>query len=275
MFKTTTPHQLFDDALRVEIDDNGSSVDDTPEANGDTIIPAPLSPTSAEKRHADARTNFNDRRRVFKQIIVKCVLQLLLIETLSDLLRNDEIYDTMPPDQMLRLMGVLDHSYQFARLFNEDKELRTGLWKVGFMKHLPNLLKQESSSASTLVTVLLRLYFDPRPAHQAIRPQITERLLPLGMSVLQDFNKLRSDTQMRNIMAWTPVVAEIMHGFTRLDNKAFDRYMPAIYPHATDLLSKEMAPEIRHGVRGFFTRVGVVNHILDPSAMHVLAQQQP
>ena len=101
------------------------------EANGDTIIPAPLSPSSAEKRNADARTNFNDRRRVFKQIIVKCVLQLLLIETLSDLLRNDEIYNTMPPDQMLRLMGVLDHSYQFARLFNEDKELRTGLWKVG------------------------------------------------------------------------------------------------------------------------------------------------
>jgi len=90
----------------------------------------------------------------------------------------------------------------------------------GFMKHLPNLLKQESSSASTLVTVLLRLYFDPRPAHQAIKFQVTDRLLPLGMSVLQDFNKLRSDTQMKNILAWTPVVAEIMHGFTRLDNKA-------------------------------------------------------
>jgi brefeldin A-inhibited guanine nucleotide-exchange protein len=93
------------------------------------------------------------------------------------------------------------------------------------MKHLPNLLKQESSSASTLVTVLLRLYFDPRSAHQAIRPQVTERLLPLGLSVLQDFNKLRSDTQMKNIVAWTPVVAEIMHGFTRLDNKAVSSYI--------------------------------------------------
>ena len=59
------------------------------------------------------------------------MLQLLLIETTNDLLRNDEVYNTIPPEHLLRLMGVLDHSYQFARLFNEDKELRTGLWKVG------------------------------------------------------------------------------------------------------------------------------------------------
>jgi len=39
----------------------------------------------------------------------------------------------MPPEQLLRLMGVLDHSYQFARMFNDDKELRTGLWKVGML----------------------------------------------------------------------------------------------------------------------------------------------
>ena len=47
------------------------------------------------------------------------------------------------------------------------------------MKHLPNLLKQESSSAATLVHVLLRMYYDPRQEHQIARPQIAERLLPL------------------------------------------------------------------------------------------------
>src|SRR5271170_4383248 len=50
---------------------------------------------------------------------------------------------------------------------------------TGFMKHLPNLLKQESSSAATLVHVLLRMYYDPRQEHQIARPQIAERLLPL------------------------------------------------------------------------------------------------
>lgn len=46
------------------------------------------------------------------------------------------------------------------------------------MKHLPNLLKQESSSAATLVHVLLRMYHDSRPEHQAARLQIAERLVP-------------------------------------------------------------------------------------------------
>lgn len=144
LFRTTTPHQLFDESLRVEIDGNSPEPQDTPgefvliantrllirhpEPNGQTILPAPL---SAAEQKPGRQVSLSERRRIFKQIIVKCVLQLLLIETTNDLLRNDEVYNTIPPDQLLRLMVVLDHSYQFAREFNEDKELRTGLWKVG------------------------------------------------------------------------------------------------------------------------------------------------
>lgn len=42
----------------------------------------------------------------------------------------------------------------------------------------------------------------------------------LGLGVLQDFNQLRLDTQAKNIAAWTPVVAEILQGFVRFDDKA-------------------------------------------------------
>jgi len=42
----------------------------------------------------------------------------------------------------------------------------------------------------------------------------------LGSSVLQDYIKLRADTQAKNIAAWTPVVAELLDGFCRFDNKA-------------------------------------------------------
>jgi len=262
LFRTTTPHQLFDETLRVEID--GGTPDLPEESNGEAILPAPLSPAS-ERPLPDAKTSLGDRRRIFKQIIVKCVLQLLLIETTNDLLRNDEVYKTIPPEHLLRLMSVLDHSYQFAREFNEDKDLRTGLWKVGFMKHLPNLLKQESSSAATLVHVLLRMYYDNRPEHEAARPQIAKQLMPLGLGVLRDYSKLRADTQVKNIAAWTPVVAEILEGFCRFDDKAFARYLPAIYPLATDLLSRDMAPEIRQGLKMYFVRVGYVHSIIETS----------
>ncbi|KZT13092.1 Sec7-domain-containing protein [Laetiporus sulphureus 93-53] len=261
LFRTTTPHQLFDESLRVEIDGN-SDMPDSAEPNGQAIVPAPLSP-NGDQPQGENKVTLNDRRRIFRQIIVKCVLQLLLIETTSDLLRNDDIYNTIPPDQLLRLMGVLDQSYQFARSFNEDKELRTGLWKVGFMKHLPNLLKQESSSAATLVHVLLRMYYDTRPEHQAARPQVAGRLMPLGLGVLGDFNKLRVDSQLKNIAAWTPVVAEILQGFVQFDDNAFATYLPAIYPLATGLLARDVSPEVRDGLREYFIRVGYIQGIME------------
>lgn len=153
LFRTTTPHQLFDENLRIELDGSTPDLADSTgeglmslpldvqlvdmrqESNGQTILPAPLSPNNSGQLKSDVKITLNDRRRIFRQIIVKCVLQLLLIEMTNDLLRNDEVYNTMPPEHLLRLMGVLDHSYQFARMFNEDKDLRTGLWKVGECAH--------------------------------------------------------------------------------------------------------------------------------------------
>ncbi|KAG8996852.1 guanine nucleotide exchange protein for ADP-robosylation factor [Tulasnella sp. JGI-2019a] len=216
LFKTTTPHQLFDDTLRTEIPE--AAPQDQEETPNGRMVPAPLSPSHGIK--PTPGDMINDRRRTFKQIIVKCVLQLLLIETTNELLQNQDVYATIPPECLLQLMKVLDHSYQFARSFNADKELRTGLWKVGFMKHLPNLLKQESSSAATLVNVLSRMYYDKRPSYATLRVQVGERLIPLGLGVIQDFNALKIDTQTKNIAAWTPVVAEVLNGFARFDDQS-------------------------------------------------------
>ena len=156
LFRTTTPYQLFDENLRVEIEPSSDALESNSgmqptsysqivvlrhrlEPNA-TILPAPLSPTKEQAPKPDGHASLTERRKIFKQIIVKCVLQLLLIETTNDLLRNDEIYNTIPPAQLLRMMSVLDQSYQFARSFNEDKELRTGLWKVGMYSTFSRLV---------------------------------------------------------------------------------------------------------------------------------------
>ncbi|VDB92083.1 unnamed protein product, partial [Peniophora sp. CBMAI 1063] len=236
LFETTTPHQLFDDSLRVDINSTSPEPQDSSQGNDSTILPAPLSP-SQEGAPATGKPSLHERRRIFKHLIVKCALQLLLIERTNELLWNEGVYSTIPLQNLLQFMQVLDHSYQFARMFNGDKDLRTKLWRVGFMKHLPNLLKQESSSAATLVHVLSRMYFDPRAEDQAARPQVAERSLPLGL-----------------------------RGFVRFDDRAYNRYLPAIYPVAADLLARDTSLEAKESLRDYFMRVGYAQWIVERPA---------
>lgn len=118
------------------------------------------------------------RRRFFNRIITNCVLQLLMIETVHELFSNDNVYAQIPSPELLRLMGLLKKSYQFAKKFNEDKELRMQLWRQGFMKQPPNLLKQESGSAATYVHILFRMYHDEREERQSSRTETEAALIP-------------------------------------------------------------------------------------------------
>lgn len=181
LFNTTTAHQLFDPALLTLPSDD--QVEITPPPTSAFIAPTPLDPASDQlippsvegRRPSIAHA---DRKRIFRQIIVKCVLQLLLIETTHELLQNQGVYTTIPPAELLKLMASLDESYRFARKFNADKDLRMALWMVGFMRDLPNLLRQESMSAATLVNVLLRMYGDVGPDHVKKRAEVVDVFAP-------------------------------------------------------------------------------------------------
>lgn len=118
------------------------------------------------------------RRRFFNRIITNCVLQLLMIETVHELFSNDNVYAEIPSHELLRLMGLLKKSYQFAKKFNEDKNLRMRLWRQGFMKQPPNLLKQESGSAATYVNILFRMYHDDREERRNSRAETEAALIP-------------------------------------------------------------------------------------------------
>lgn len=262
LFRTTTAYQLFDINLRMPGAESTDGAEASPSPMHDQsrfIAPTPLSPAPTDELERSSNSSVpmtaGERKRVFRQIIVKCVLQLLLIETTNELLNNVEVYDLIPPAQLLRLLSEVDSSYRFAKRFNADKELRLGLWKVGFMKQLPNLLKQESSSAVTLVQVLLRLYADARPDHLAKRTETLEAFVPLGLDVIAGYVMLDPETQGRNVAAWTPVVAEVLHGFCIFEKDTFLSHLPSLYPLLLDLLSREVPPEIRANLHKCFCRV--------------------
>ena len=118
------------------------------------------------------------RRRFFNKIITRCVLQLLMIETVNELFSNDAVYAQIPSSELLRLMGLLKSSYSFAKKFNNNKDLRMSLWREGFMKSPPNLLKQESGSAATYVNILVRMYHDEGDERKKSRSETEAALIP-------------------------------------------------------------------------------------------------
>ncbi len=127
------------------------------------------------------------RRRFFNRIISRCVLQLLMIETVNELFSNDAVYAQIPSSELLRLMALLKKSFLFARRFNADKDLRMRLWREGFMKQPPNLLKQESGSAATYVAILFRMFGDNAPERQGSKPDVESALVPLCQDIISGY----------------------------------------------------------------------------------------
>ncbi|EGY17002.1 hypothetical protein VD0002_g9459 [Verticillium dahliae] len=198
------------------------------------------------------------RRRYFNQIISRCVLQLLMIETVNELFSNDTVYAQIPTTELLTLMALLKRSYLFARRFNADKELRMRLWREGFMKQAPNLLKQESGAAATYVAILFRMYADNSAERAAARPDIEKALVPLCKDIIGDFVALEEESQHRNILAWRPVVVDVLEGYAAFPEEAFEGHVKEFYPMVVELLGKNLSSELRAALLLVLRRVGEV-----------------
>ncbi|KXH44079.1 Sec7 domain-containing protein [Colletotrichum simmondsii] len=198
------------------------------------------------------------RRRYFNRIISRCVLQLLMIETVNELFSNDTVYNQIPTSELLRLMALLKRSYLFARKFNADKELRMRLWREGFMKQAPNLLKQESGAAATYVAILFRMYADDSHERTAARDAIEQALVPLCKSIIKDFVSLEEDSQHRNIVAWRPVVVDVLEGYAAFPVEAFQKNIKEFYVMAVELLGKDLTSDLRTALLLVLRRVGEV-----------------
>jgi brefeldin A-inhibited guanine nucleotide-exchange protein len=195
------------------------------------------------------------RRRFFNQIITKCVLQLLMIETVQELFTNEAVYSNIPSYELLRLMAVLKKSYHFAKRFNADRDLRSRLFREGFMKQPPNLLKQESGSASVYVGILFKMYHDTSSDRAASRAETEKALIPLCEDIIQSYIELDEETQQRNIVTWRPVVVTVLDGYLAFPEAEFERLTTVFAPLIVGLLGTEMATEVQRAVQALVMRV--------------------
>lgn len=191
-------------------------------------------------------------------IVIKCVLQLHMIQTLLELFDNDEFYKYVPLEDLMKMIGLLEDSYKFARDFNEDYNLRVRLWNSGVMDKLPNLLKQETSAVGVFISILFRLYCDNQKVDAKTHKQITETLIPLSVALMKRFVALDEKEHSRNIVSWTPVVVETLQAITEMDEADFAEASKRIYPLSLDLLDKSMAKKLREVYKEFLSRVGQV-----------------
>ncbi|PSN71395.1 hypothetical protein BS50DRAFT_546726 [Corynespora cassiicola Philippines] len=195
------------------------------------------------------------RRRFFNQIITKCVLQLLMIETVQELFTNDSVYEKIPSGELLRLMAVLKKSYHFAKRFNADRDLRTRLFREGFMKQPPNLLKQESGSASVYVSILFRMYHDKSTDRAASRAETEAALIPLCEDIVASYVELDEETQQRNIVTWRPVVVNVLDGYVGFPEGEFEKHVDVFAPLVIGLLGTEMAADVQRCVQALVMRI--------------------
>ncbi|XP_060794114.1 brefeldin A-inhibited guanine nucleotide-exchange protein 2 isoform X2 [Neoarius graeffei] len=236
-------------------------------------------------------------QRLFAGLLIKCVVQLELIQTidnivfypatskkedaenmaaaLRDCLEEGELqfeseqgmYKYLSPQHLFTLLDCLLESHGFAKDFNSNNEQRTALWRAGFKgKSKPNLLKQETSSLACSLRILFRMYSDGRL--QSTWPDIQTRLLLVCSEALAYFISLTSESHRE---AWTSLLLLLLTRTLRLPDDKFKPHASCYYPHLCEMMQFDLIPELRAVLRRFFLRIGSVFHIAAPEMVHARA----
>lgn len=258
LFELTTPNELFDaDPLKTEGEaSNEEQVKAEDESNGVDFghEEEQEEATYNGKNKSKAKSNLKTK----DSIVVKCILQLLLIESLSELFEDDEFYELIKYKHLDRLTALLEKSFRFARKFNDDYNLRIRLWNSGVIDKVPNLLKQESSAAAVFININFQIYSDKSKVTSKEKDMISTSLIPMCVSIVERYVQLDDNTQQRNVITWRPVVVEILQGYCELEQEDFSKNCPHVYDLVLNILDKSVPAELRTAIKAFFARVGDV-----------------
>lgn len=244
LFDLTTAKELFElDPLKPPKPD--SDVDSL-DINASSTTDAGEEPEARLQRSKDKSS-----------IVVKCVLQLLMIETVLELSVKEEFYYSIPHQHLVKLAELLQDSYKFAKTFNDDYDLRVRLWNAGVIERLPNLLKQESMSSAVFLNIMFRLYCDEdKSIEKDAKTSIIKLVVPLCLSIVDRFTAFDEANQQKSISTWRPVIIEIFQGYVELDEDDFLLYSPSMYKLSLKILDRTIGADLRRGLQMFLARIG-------------------
>ncbi|KAG5518078.1 hypothetical protein PMAC_003264 [Pneumocystis sp. 'macacae'] len=273
LFETTTAHELFECIPTTKEVENINNVEIDSNKIETLIETQKLSNISLNNlfspiRQLQISDAFNEnniiepyqlsisQRKKSRSLILKCIIQLSLIDSLGEILKNDDVILRIPLNELLRIIDILENSWNFARQFNSDKQLRINLWKNGFMKNLPNLLRQETNSVSICFTNLFKIYFNTfnKPVDKDI---IRERLIMIFKKVVIVYCSLDIESQLRNIQAWKHVIVESLNSFMKFEDVDFVEYIKEFYDFGLNILGRDgIDCEIRIVLKELFKKIG-------------------
>ncbi|XP_016300443.1 brefeldin A-inhibited guanine nucleotide-exchange protein 2-like [Sinocyclocheilus anshuiensis] len=300
IFQTTSPHALLTwrpagqeeevgegKHMDVEVDSQSqSSFERTLSERGHSQ----MSTASDETWKGKSQTRVSDHR-LFAGLLIKCVVQLELIQTIDNIVfypatskREDAenmaaaqrdaleqaeegeteadqgMYRHLSSQHLFKLLDCLLESHRFAKDFNSNNEQRTALWRAGFKgKSKPNLLKQETSSLACSLRILFRMYADTQLQDSWL--DIQTRLLQVCSEALAYFISLTSESHRE---AWTSLLLLLLTRTLRLPDDKFKPHASCYYHHLCEMMQFDLIPELRAALRRFFLRIGSVFHIATP-----------
>jgi len=80
----------------------------------------------------------------------------------------------------------------------------------------------------------------------------------LCVDIIRGFVVLDEETQQRNILAWRPVVVDVLDGYTNFPEADFSRHVETFYPLAVELLGRGLGPDTRIALQNLLRRIGEV-----------------
>uniref|UniRef100_A0A8C2DNS1 ADP-ribosylation factor guanine nucleotide-exchange factor 1 (brefeldin A-inhibited) n=1 Tax=Cyprinus carpio TaxID=7962 RepID=A0A8C2DNS1_CYPCA len=231
--------------------------------------------------------DFQTEQRLFAALLIKCVVQLELIQTIDNIVffpatskkedaenfaaaqrdalvadvhvdtQDQGMYRYLTSEQLFKLLDCLLESHRFAKAFNSNNEQRTALWKAGFKgKSKPNLLKQETSSLACGLRILFRMYMDQ--SRQDAWEEVQKRLLNVCSDAVAYFLTLTSESHRE---AWTNLLLLFLTKVLKISDDRFKAHASRYYPLLCEIMQFDLIPELRAILRKFFLRIGLVFQI--------------